>query len=473
MTASPTHSAAQLRWVTAAPSYTAAWPDIVVPLTVSRSAELGHPPPLPSLTLPMAIRRVTQRCCWATSAASTSLPSTATSATPPPFRTAVAPAVLCAPRLRRRAFSSAPFSSSSSSSPSLLQPPRAPPPVVGGGGYMQTGHTESAAASARRSPRVLVTGAVGQIGSELVAALRAKYGVDSVIASDIKLAPPTFPEGPFIWADVMNIDVLARIVLEYRIDWIVHLASLLSAIGEQNPQLALKLNTRGIENVLELARMNQLRVFAPSTIAVFGPSTPKDLTPDDTVMRPTTMYGVTKVYLELLGEYYHRKFGVDFRSVRYPGIISNQAMPGGGTTDYAVEIYHEAIKRRRYTCFLTSEAKMPMLYMPDCIRATLQLLEAPSSSLHHRTFNLTGFSFTPAELAASIRKFIPDFTIDYRPDFRQAIADSWPRSIDDSVAAREWGWRAEYGIDRMTEDMLQVLRTRYEQEGRAFDQQRT
>ena len=341
--------------------------------------------------------------------------------------------------------------------------------MVGGGGYMQTGHTENAS-SPRRSPRVLVTGAVGQIGSELVAALRGKYGVDNVIASDIKLAPAQYPEGPFIWADVMNIDVLARIVLEYRIDWIVHLASLLSAIGEQNPQLALKLNTRGIENVLELARTNGLRVFAPSTIAVFGPSTPKDHTPDDTVMRPVTMYGVTKVYLELLGEYYHHKFGVDFRSVRYPGIISNQAMPGGGTTDYAVEIYHEAIKAQRYTCFLTANARMPMLYMPDCIRATLQLLEADSAQLQHRTFNLTGFSFTPQELAASIQKVIPSFSIDYRPDFRQAIADSWPRSIDDSLAAREWGWKAEYGVDRMTQDMLQVLRDKYEKEGLTFEQ---
>ena len=324
---------------------------------------------------------------------------------------------------------------------------------------MQTGHTDSKGSA--RSPRILVTGAVGQIGSELVAALRLRYGQDSVIASDIKLAPADYPAGPFVWADVMNIDVLARIVLEGRVDWVVHLASLLSAIGEQNPQLAIKLNTRGIENVLELARVNRLRVFAPSTIAVFGPGTPKDLTPNDTLMRPSTVYGVTKVYLELLGEYYHSKYGVDFRSVRYPGIISNQAMPGGGTTDYAVEIYHAAIKHQRYTCFLSPDSRMPMLYMPDCIRGTLSLLEADSASLTHRSFNMTGFSFTPAELAASIRKVLPAFHIDYKPDFRQQIADSWPRSIDDSVARSEWGWQPEFSVDRMTEDMMAVLSKRY------------
>jgi len=255
---------------------------------------------------------------------------------------------------------------------------------------------------------------------------------------------------------------MARIVLEYRIDWVIHLASLLSAIGEQNPQLAMKLNTRGIENILELARQNRLKVFAPSTIAVFGATSPKDNTPDFTVMRPSTIYGVTKVYLELLGEYYHSKYGVDFfRSVRYPGIISNLAMPGGGTTDYAVEIYHEAIKHKRYTCFLRDDAKMPMLYMPDCINAVINLLEAPASCLQQRTYNLTGFSFTPKELANSIRSQIPDFTIEYKPDFRQKIADSWPKSIDDSAARKDWGWNPSYTVETMTTDMLAVLRRKY------------
>jgi threonine 3-dehydrogenase len=294
----------------------------------------------------------------------------------------------------------------------------------------------------------------------LAGALRQKYGRDNVIASDIKTPPKPYPDGPFIYVDVLNYDSLARVVLEYRIDWIVHLASLLSANGEQNPQLAVKLNTTGIENVLELARQHNLRVFSPSTIAVFGPSTPKDKTPDATIMRPSTIYGVTKVYLELLGEYYLKKYGVDFRSVRYPGIISNLAMPGGGTTDYAVEIYHEAIKHKRYTCFLNEGSRMPMMYMPDALEGTMALMEAPAEKLTQRVYNITGFSFTPKELTDSIKKVMPDFQISYKPDFRQAIADSWPRSIDDSIARRDWGWNPKFDIDSMTRDMFSALRKR-------------
>lgn len=320
---------------------------------------------------------------------------------------------------------------------------------------MQTG---SYIAGANESPRILVTGAVGQIGSELVAALRSKYGTLNVIASDIKQPPKKYSAGPFVYIDVLNYDNLARVMLEERIDWVVHLASMLSAIGEMNPQLAMKLNTRGIENVLELARHNKLRVFAPSTIAVFGPTTPKDDTQDLTIMRPTTIYGVTKVYLELLGEYYVQKYGVDFRSIRYPGIISNAAMPGGGTTDYAVEIYHEAIKNKSYKCFLRPDSRMPMMYMPDALQGTISLLEAPAQTLTQRTYNITGFSFTPEELAVAIQKRIPDFKMAYSPDFRQAIADSWPRSLDDSPARKDWGWNPRFDIDSMTEDMLVTLR---------------
>jgi len=335
------------------------------------------------------------------------------------------------------------------------------PPRVGGG-YMQTGHRDPITMREIEATRILVTGAVGQIGSELVLALRQKYGIDNVIASDIKQPPRKFSVGPFLFIDVESYDNLARVCLEYRIDWIIHLASLLSAIGEKNPQLAMKLNTRGIENVLEVARHNNLRVFAPSTIAVFGPTTPKQMTPDLTVMRPSTMYGVTKVYLELLGEYYHRKYGVDFRSIRYPGIISSLAMPGGGTTDYAVEIYHEALRKKEYKCFLRADSRMPMLYMPDCLNATLSLLDAPNTSLKQRVYNVTGISFTPAEVASSIKKHIPDFVINYKPDFRQEIADSWPQSIDDSNATSDWSWKPQYDLDSMTADMLDALRPMYE-----------
>jgi len=320
------------------------------------------------------------------------------------------------------------------------------------------------ASSGSEKPRVLVTGSVGQIGSELVTALRSRYGEDHVIATDVKYPPKNFASGPFHYLDVLDRSAMAKLVVENRIDCVVHLASLLSAVGEKNPQLAMKLNTRGIENVLELARLNNLRVFAPSTIAVFGPSTPRDSTPQETIMRPTTIYGVTKVYLELLGEYYYNKFGVDFRSVRYPGIISNQAMPGGGTTDYAVEIYHEAIKNHKYECFLKENTEMPMMYMPDAVDATIALMEASAEKLTQRTYNLTGFSFTPKQLAQSLQKVMPDFQITYKPDFRQDIADSWPKSIDDSAAKKDWDWNPKYTIDTMTVDMFTELKKKYAKE---------
>jgi threonine 3-dehydrogenase len=308
------------------------------------------------------------------------------------------------------------------------------------------------------SPRVLVTGATGQIGMELVPYMRSRYGKNHVIATDIKVADEALMKGgPFQYLDVTDATALNKIVVDNNINTVVHLASLLSAVGEKNPSLAMLVNARGSENVLAAAATHKLKVFSPSTIAVFGPSTPRDNTPDPTVMRPTTIYGVTKVYMELLGEYYAAKFGVDFRSVRYPGIISNMALPGGGTTDYAVEIYYEALKAKKYQCFLSAGTALPMLYMPDCLRGTVEMIEAPREKLKQRVYNLTGFSFTPDDVSKSIAKYVKGFEVTYKPDFRQAIADTWPRSIDDSKARQDWGWHHEFDLDAMTKDMLKSL----------------
>jgi len=261
--------------------------------------------------------------------------------------------------------------------------------------------------------------------------------------------------------DVTQYDMLARIALESGCTQIIHLASLLSAIGERNPELAKKVNILGTQNVLEVAKDNGIKVYIPSSIAVFGPSTPPIETPEETVIRPTTIYGITKVYAELLGEYYHRRYGVDFRSLRYPGVISSKAMPGGGTTDYAVEIYHEALKKGAYECFLDENTALPMMHMNDCIKATIDLIEAPESCLKRRTYNLTGMSFTPKEQAEVIKMFIPEFECTYKPDFRQDIANTWPQSIDDSEARQDWGWQPQYDLKAMTVDMLNALAPRY------------
>ncbi|HET9982262.1 MAG TPA: L-threonine 3-dehydrogenase [Longimicrobiales bacterium] len=306
--------------------------------------------------------------------------------------------------------------------------------------------------------RILVTGALGQIGSELVPALRAAYGEAAVVASDVK-RPEEEGGGPFVALDCTDAAALATVVREHRVGTIYHLVALLSATGERNPQKAYHVNLGTLMHVLEVARETGAAVFTPSSIGAFGPSTPRDPAPQDTIQRPTTMYGVTKVAGELLADYYHHRFGVDTRGVRYPGLISYGSPPGGGTTDYAVEIFHAALERGEYTCFLGPDTQLDMMYMPDAIRAAMELMEAEPSRLRHRNaFNVTAMQVTPERLAAEIRRHIPALRIGYDVDpVRQAIADSWPRRIDDSAAREEWGWAPRYDLAAMTEDMLANL----------------
>jgi nucleoside-diphosphate-sugar epimerase len=297
-------------------------------------------------------------------------------------------------------------------------------------------------------------------------ALRDRYGGEHVVAAGHKTEPDPMlrDSGPFVYIYATRRETIEEVVDEYGIDTIYHLAAILSASGEKNPQLAWRVNLSGLYNILEIARERQIsRVFWPSSIAAFGPDTPKDDTPQETILRPTTMYGVTKVAGELLCNYYVKRYGLDVRGVRFPGIISSETLPGGGTTDYAVEIFYEALKHQRYTCFLKQDTVLPMMYMPDCIRATLMLMDAPFDHLeHHADFNVAGLSFSPAELAAEIKRHIPSFEITYEPDYRQAIADSWPRTIDDQVAREEWNWEPAYDLPDMVEDMLEKLRSQLE-----------
>jgi nucleoside-diphosphate-sugar epimerase len=311
-----------------------------------------------------------------------------------------------------------------------------------------------------------VTGACGQIGSELVSALRERYGNENVVVTDIAEPSAALRDaGPFEFLNVTQKGAIAAVVDRYEINTIYHLAAILSATGERKPHLAWNVNINGLYKILEIARERKTtRVFCPSSIAVFGPETPHDDTPQETIMRPTTMYGLTKVAGELLCDYYFRRFGLDVRGARYPGIISSETPPGGGTTDYAVEIFYAALKCQRYTCFLREDTVLPMMYMPDCIKATLDLMEADLSRLkHHADFNLAAMSFSPAELVAEIQKHIPEFVCEYQPDFRQAIADSWPRTIDDSAAREEWDWEPQYDLAAMVSDMLEKLGEKYEE----------
>ncbi len=309
--------------------------------------------------------------------------------------------------------------------------------------------------------KILVTGALGQIGSELVAALRERGGADRVIASDIRMERAD-REGPFEYVDATDVHQLRDVVRKHEITAIYHLAALLSATAEEKPHVAWQVNMDGLYRVLEVARAYGCSVFFPSSIGAFGADTPRQQTPQDTIQRPTTMYGVTKVAGELLCDYYYQRFGVDTRGVRFPGLISYVAPPGGGTTDYAVEIFHAAVRHGRYTCFLRPDARLDMMYMPDAVRAIIEVMAANPSRLRHRNaFNITAMSFTPEELAAEIRVHIPEFTIDYQIDpVRQAIADSWPESLDDSAAREEWDWSPQYDLPALVRDMLENLSSR-------------
>lgn len=309
--------------------------------------------------------------------------------------------------------------------------------------------------------KILVIGACGQIGVELTLALRKIYGSANVVASDLREENDLLKgTGPYVSMDVMNKEMLHVQVIRQNITQIYLLAAILSATGEKNPNLAWHLNMQGLLNVLDIAREEHLdKVYWPSSIAVFGPTSPKQLCPQQTIIEPTTVYGISKYAGEFWCNYYHQRYGVDVRSIRYPGLISYKSAPGGGTTDYAIEIYLEALAEKKYKCFLREDSYLPMMYMPDAIRATMELMHAPANQISVRTsYNISGMSFSPKEIAASIQKSIPDFQLTCEPDYRQAIADSWPQSIDDSVANQDWGWKPEFDLDKMTLDMLENLK---------------
>jgi nucleoside-diphosphate-sugar epimerase len=320
----------------------------------------------------------------------------------------------------------------------------------------------------RTSGRILVTGATGQIGSELVPELRKRYGRDNVVATGHIRRPTKEVEdsGPYLTVDLMDRLAVSTTIKREGIGQVYHLAAVLSAVGEAKPQEAWDVNMTSLKNVLDACKESEVqKIFWPSSIAAFGPSSPRDRTPQDTVLQPTSMYGITKVAGELLCNYYFHRYGLDVRSVRYPGIISSERLPGGGTTDYAVAIFYDAIKSGHYVCFVREDTVLPMLYMPDCVGAAINIMESPPARVpRHDAYNLASMSFSAGELAGSIRRRIPELTVEYRPDSRQEIADSWPMSLDDSEARRDWGWSPKYDLEGMVDDMLSRLGPRLKKE---------
>ncbi|XP_054154224.1 L-threonine 3-dehydrogenase, mitochondrial-like [Oppia nitens] len=315
----------------------------------------------------------------------------------------------------------------------------------------------------RSPPKVLITGSLGQLGTGLAKVMREKYGTENVIMSDIVKAPKHIVEsGPFIYADIMDFKNLQEIVVNHRIDWLIHFSALLSSVGEYNVPLAMRVNIEGLHNVLELSRQYNLRLFVPSTIGAFGPTSQRvPSTPDFCVQRPQTIYGVSKVHAELIGEYYCQKFGLDFRCLRFPGVISADTNPGGGTTDYAVSIFHDALKFAKYECYLNPDTRLPMMYIDDCLNSLVTIMETPEDKLKQRTYNVNAISFTPNELVAAIQRYVPQFQVTYKPDARQQIADSWPQILDDINARREWGWSHKYDLDALCATMFALLQPKY------------
>ncbi len=313
--------------------------------------------------------------------------------------------------------------------------------------------------------KILVIGSSGQIGVELTLALRRIYGNANVIASDLREENELLKgSGPYVSLDVMNKEMLHVQVIRQNVTQIYLLAAILSATGEKNPNLAWNLNMQGLLNVLDIAKEEQIKkVYWPSSIAVFGPTSPKKNCPQQTIIEPTTVYGISKYAGEFWCNYYFQRYGVDVRSLRYPGLISYKSAPGGGTTDYAIEIFHDALEEAHYDCFLEKDTYLPMMYMPDAIRATIELMEASAEKISIRTsYNISAMSFSPEEIAAEVKRYVPGFTVNYEPDYRQAIANSWPQSIDDSVARRDWGWSHEYDIRKMSKDMIDNLKVKSE-----------